>query len=174
MGIASAGLVAGWVSAAPPAVAARIANAFDLKSPAFGPGGAIPARFTCDGENLSPPLSWGDVPSGTQQLALVMRDTSVPRAFVHWALYAVPADVHEIAEGTVPQGGKQLRNDFRRAGYGGPCPPPKDAAHSYSFDLYALRKPLRLRRGSKFRQLRAAIARETIAQGTLVGTYQRS
>ena len=112
--------------------------AFELKSPAFAQGGDIPAKHTCDGADRSPALRWSDPPAGAREFALIADDPDTPGGtWVHWVIYGVPAAARELPEGvaardTVPGVATQGGNDFRRVGYGGPCPPP-GPAHRYSF-----------------------------------------
>ena len=123
---------------------------FEISSTAFPDGGMIPKKFTCDGADVSPPLSWTPAPAGTQSFALIMDDPDAPAGtWVHWVIYNLPADTRELPEGVEKQ--KQLasraiqgRNDFRRIGYGGPCPPP-GKPHRYYFKLYALDTELTLK-----------------------------
>lgn len=119
------------------------ATALDLRSPAFPGGGDVPVPYTCDGKDVSPPLRWSDPPAGTKAFALIVDDPDAPAGtWVHWVLYAIPAPARALPEGvpreeTVPGVGAQGVNDFRKVGYGGPCPPP-GPAHRYVFRLYAL------------------------------------
>lgn len=114
-----------------------------LLSNAFEQGGNIPKRYTCDGDNISPPLAWSSVPEGTQSFLIVCGDPDAPSGiFHHWAAYDVPADWRRLAEGRGPEslanGFKQAINDFKKPGYAGPCPPRGDRPHSYHFRLSAL------------------------------------
>jgi hypothetical protein len=151
--------------------------AFELKSSAFLNGNAIPPRFTCDGSDLSPALSWNDPPAGTKTFALIMDDPDAPAGtWVHWVLYDLPASVRELPEG-VPKaidlkiGARQGRNDFRRIGYGGPCPP-HGAAHRYSFRLYALDGYTQLPAGAGKGDLERAMKGHILAQSELIGRFQ--
>ncbi len=144
-----------------------------LTSPAFAEGAAIPLRFTCDGEDRSPPLTWSDPPEGTRALALVMDDPDAPGGvFTHWLVYDLPADARSLAEGELPGGGKQGENDFGRIGYGGPCPP-RGEQHRYRFAIYALDAPLDLPPGARRAAVLEAIAGHALARGVLTGTYRR-
>jgi len=152
---------------------------FDLTSGAFGHGAAIPARYTCDGQDLSPPLSWSGAPQGTVAFALIVDDPDAPgRVFTHWVLFNLPGSTHELPEG-VPQterlasGGVQGRNDFNRIGYGGPCPPP-GKPHRYRFTLYALTSTLPLQPGSTKQQVLDAMQGHVLGHAQLIGTYQRT
>ena len=147
-----------------------------LTTTAFQPGGAIPARFTCDGDDVSPDLAWEDVPSEAAALLLVVDDPDA-RDFVHWTVLdmtssetgALPAGISAS-----PDGPRQGTNDFGRRGWGGPCPP--SGRHRYRFTLYALASPLNLPgepRGSEVRRALSLAAGQVLAQATLEGTYQR-
>ncbi|MFQ5890508.1 MAG: YbhB/YbcL family Raf kinase inhibitor-like protein [Gemmatimonadota bacterium] len=149
-----------------------------ITSSAFEDGASIPVRYTCDGQDLSPPLSWTGAPEGTVTFALIGDDPDAPvGTWVHWVLYDIPADVAELPEGlpttpTVLQGARQGRNDFRRIGYGGPCPP-RGAPHRYFFKLYALDATLTLPDGAEKKDVVRAMEGHILAQGQLVGMYRR-
>jgi Raf kinase inhibitor-like YbhB/YbcL family protein len=139
---------------------------------AFADGEAIPRKYTCDGENLSPPLSWSGVPQGTQSLALVLNDPDAPRGdWVHWVLVDLPPDMEELPEGA-QGGGVEGVNDFGKRGYGGPCPP-KGSNHRYYFKLYALDKALNLKAGMTRADAEKAMQGYILAQGQLMGRYSR-
>lgn len=111
-----------------------------LTSPVLHDGAPVPARFTCDGADVSPPLAWRDVPAGTRSFALVIEDPDAPRGtFRHWAIYDIPASAHGLPEGVKPDalGVRQTKNDGGSVGYRGPCPPP-GKIHHYHFRLFAL------------------------------------
>lgn len=150
-----------------------------LTSSGFAEGAAIPRKYTCDGANVSPPLKWTDVPQGTRSLALIADDPDAPAGtWVHWVLYAIPPSVTELPEGVptteaVLDGARQGVNDFRRIGYGGPCPP-RGNAHRYFFKIYALATELTLKAGATKRDLIRAMEGHILAQGQLMGTYQRA
>lgn len=152
--------------------------AFSLQSSAFQNGGTIPRQYTCDGADQSPPLSWSDQPAGTRSLALVVEDPDAPRGtFVHWVLYNLPPEPPELAAGVphqavLPNGARQGRNDFRRVGYGGPCPP-RGPAHRYVFRLYALDAPLELTPGATASELRTALQGHGLGEAELIGRYGR-
>ncbi|MFH1783422.1 MAG: YbhB/YbcL family Raf kinase inhibitor-like protein [bacterium] len=142
-----------------------------LTSSAFSDGERIPAKHTCDGENVSPSLSILDVPEGTESLALVMDDPDATiGTFDHWVVWNIPADVQRISEGTEPPG-VQGMTDFGRVGYGGPCPP--SCVHGYRFKLYALSKKLDLKEGSNKEELERAMEGNIIEETLLVGKYGR-
>ncbi|HKJ59670.1 MAG TPA: YbhB/YbcL family Raf kinase inhibitor-like protein [Halobacteriales archaeon] len=152
-----------------------------IASPAFDDGGAIPTRYTCDGEDLSPELSIADVPADASSLALLVDDPDAPGGtFTHWLLWDVPASTSRIAEG-VPSGetldtlggATQGTNDAGVVGYSGPCPPADDGPHRYRFRLHALGEPLDLEAGADrptFDQALGAVAR---SGSVLRGTYDR-
>jgi Raf kinase inhibitor-like YbhB/YbcL family protein len=149
----------------------------ELASPAFAPGEAIPARYTCDGDDISPPLQWQGTPAAAQTLALIMDDPDAPRGtWVHWLLYNIPATATGLPEavgpsGPGPGGSVQGNNSWNRAGYGGPCPP--SGAHRYFFKLYALDTELDLAAGASKEALLAAMEGHILAQGELMGAYRR-
>src|SRR5438093_3031834 len=154
------------------------AMAFELESSAFKAGETIPRKHTCDGQDLSPPLAWTDPPPGTKSLALVCDDPDAPGGtWVHWVLYGVPASATSLPEGVPPalardDGSRQGTNDFRRAGYGGPCPP-RGAPHRYFFKLYALDIVPALAPGASKPALLKAIEGHTLGQAELMGRYAR-
>jgi Raf kinase inhibitor-like YbhB/YbcL family protein len=152
-----------------------------LSSPAFTPGGEIPALFTCEGRDLSPALDWTGVPETAKSLVLIVDDPDAPdpaapqRTWVHWVLYDLPPTARGlpqgVAESALPAGTRQGTNDWRRAGYGGPCPPV--GRHRYFFKLYALDTMLPdLGTAAKVR-VEAAMRGHVIAHAELVGTYQK-
>lgn len=146
---------------------------FSLVSTAFNDRGAIPRRFTCDGEDVSPDLAWSGAPEGTRALALVVTDPDA-RDFVHWFVYdmtGTPTGGLPAAISSSPDAPPQGTNSFGRAGYGGPCPP--SGEHRYNFVLYALDGPLELTGAPRIGDLQAAIDGHVIAQATLNGTYHR-
>lgn len=150
-----------------------------LKTPSFKPAGDIPAQFTCDGADTSPALSWSIPPTGTQSFALVLEDPDAPgRTWVHWVLYDMPASERQLPEGVppeseLPSGARQGRNDFKKIGYGGPCPP-AGPGHRYYFKLYALDKKLGLGPGATRRELERAMRGHIVARAELMGQYRRT
>ncbi len=152
--------------------------ALKLTSTAFQPGAAIPKKFTCDGPDVSPALAWTDAPAGMQSFALIVDDPDAPvGTWVHWVLYDLPANARELAEGVPKQeelssGARQGRNDFRRIGYGGPCPP-AGPPHRYFFKLYALDSKTNLKPGATKADLEKAMQGHILAQAELMGRYQR-
>ena len=148
-----------------------------LSSPAFQEGEDIPITYTCDGQDVSPPLTWGEPPSETQSFALIMDDPDAPGGvFTHWLLFNLPADSRELLEAVPPNelanGALQGKNDFGTIGYGGPCPP-HGPAHNYRFTIYALDQPLDLTAGASRKQVIDAITGHILARGQLIGMYQR-
>jgi Raf kinase inhibitor-like YbhB/YbcL family protein len=152
--------------------------AFTLSSAAFKPGGAIPTSHTCDGADRSPTLSWNGAPAGTKGFALIMDDPDAPvGTWVHWVLYEIPASATDLPQGvpaddTLASGAKQGINDFRKTGYGGPCPPP-GKAHRYFFKLYALDAPTSLKARATKAEVLRAIEGHVLAEAELMGTYKR-
>jgi Raf kinase inhibitor-like YbhB/YbcL family protein len=144
----------------------------ELQSPAFRDGGAIPARFTCDGGELSPPLRWSGVPPRARELALVVEDADAAR-FVHWTVLGIPTSTSRLPEGRVPKGASETDNSFGKQGWGGPCPPEGDAAHRYVFALYATDAPLALDEDASPDEVRGALSEHAIARGTLTGRFSR-
>lgn len=151
--------------------------ALEVKSPAFSEGSAIPTQYTCDGRDVSPPLAWSGVPPGAASLALVCDDPDAPRGtWVHWVVFDLPPSSKGLPEGVpakdeVASGGLQGTNDFRKIGYGGPCPP--GGTHRYVFTLYALDSKLRLSAGATKKELLAAARGHVLAEGKLTGKYTR-
>lgn len=149
----------------------------ELKSSAFEAGGAIPAKYTCEGPDVSPPLSWSDVPTGTKILALIMDDPDAPMGtWVHWVAWNIPATARSLDEDipkrdTLANGMKQGTTDFRRIGYGGPCPP--SGTHRYFFKLYALDTTLNLPNSTTKKDLERAMQGHILKQAELMGTYRR-
>lgn len=152
--------------------------ALQLTTTAFSPGGSIPKKHTCDGADVSPTLSWNEPPAGTHAFALIMDDPDAPVGiWVHWVFYDLPAGTRSLAEGLPKRpelagGGLQGRNDFRKIGYGGPCPP-AGAAHRYFFKLYALDSKTGLKPGATKADLERAMKGHILAQAEFMGRYQR-
>ena len=152
--------------------------AFVLRSSCLEESGTIEKKYTCDGMDISIPLEWSDPPEGTQSFALVADDPDAPSGtWVHWVLYDLPADARGLVEAipakrTLDNGAKQGVNDFRRVGYGGPCPPP-GPTHRYMFTLYALNRKVGQEPGLTKQELLHAIRGHVLAQARLVGIYKR-
>lgn len=148
--------------------------AFTLTTSAFTEGGTIPAKFTCEGANVSPELSWSDAPASTRSYVLIVDDPDAPvGTFTHWVLFDIPADRASLAEGTGTVG-VTGKNDFGRAGYGGPCPPRGHGPHRYYFTLYALDSAtLKLKSGAGRREVETALRGHILAQAQYLGLYER-
>ena len=145
-----------------------------LTSSAFEPDATIPREFTCDGEEVSPPLAWTGVPADARSLALLVEDPDAPGGtFVHWTVFGMAPDTEAIEAGRVPAGAREGENSFGDEGYGGPCPPEDDPPHRYVFTLYALRSDPGLEAGASPRDVRDAVADAAIARGQLTGRYGR-
>jgi Raf kinase inhibitor-like YbhB/YbcL family protein len=149
-----------------------------IQSTAFGEGDTIPKKHTCEGEDVSPQLSWSGVPSEAKNLVMICDDPDAPvGTWVHWVLFGIAPDVAELAEG-VPDGESVLggamhgRNDFGNLGYGGPCPPP-GPAHRYYFKLYAVANEPVINPGATKAEVMAAIEGHVLAEGQLMGRYGR-
>ncbi len=149
-----------------------------LTSPVFQEGKPIPVRYTCDGDNVSPPLQWSNLPPGTQSIALLCEDPDSPSgAFAHWVLYGLPAGTAELGEGVpteeeLANGAKQGVNSARSVGYYGPCPP-QGKPHRYVFRIYALDANLPAQTGASRADLLRAVQGHILAEGQLMGTYAR-
>ena len=155
---------------------------FALTSPAFAAGGEIPTRYTCEGDDISPPLAWSVLPGGTKSLALIVDDPDAPDpkapkiTWVHWVLYNLPPSADGLPEGVparaLPAGTREGLNDWKRPGYGGPCPP--IGRHRYFHKLYALDTVLSdLVRPSKV-ALQRAMQGHILAQAELIGAYAKA
>lgn len=151
---------------------------FTLKSSVFDHMGRIPSKYTCDGANVSPPLEWTDPPAATKSFVLISDDPDAPiGTWVHWVYFNIPGNLRGLPEGieTVGEpkvGGRQGINDFRRMGYGGPCPPP-GPAHRYFFKLYALDTMLELPIGATKAEVEKAMQGHILAHAQLIGLYER-
>lgn len=149
-----------------------------LTSVAFTEGQPIPAKYSCDGKNVSPPLQWTGAPPGTKSFALIADDPDAPvGTWVHWVLFDLSPATKELTEDLpkgqyLPGGAKQGLNDFKHLGYGGPCPP-AGKPHRYFFKLYALDSMLGLKPGANKRDVEQAMANHVLAEGQLLGTYKR-
>ena len=149
----------------------------EITSPAFSPGALIPPKHSCDGADVSPPLSFSGIPAGTRSLALISDDPDAPvGTWVHWVAWNLPADTRSLEDGvpkkeTLASGVKQGTNDLGRAGYGGPCPP--SGTHRYYFRLYALDTTLNLPVNATKKDLEKAMQGHILAQAELMGKYAR-
>jgi len=150
-----------------------------LNTSAFENGGDIPRKFTCDGEDASPEISWAGAPDGTETYALIVDDPDAPgRTFTHWVAYNIPAGVTGFEEGMsafdiVKAGASQGKNDFGQAGYGGPCPP-KGKPHHYHFHLYAVDAVLDIPSGVSKGAVLSALKGHVLADVEIVGLYKRA
>lgn len=150
-----------------------------LTSTAFPHGGEIPSKYTCEGQDISPPLAWSDIPSGAKSLALIVDDPDAPdpaapkMTWVHWVLYNLPTNVNSLPEAIkqLPAGTLQGQNDWKRTGYGGPCPP--IGRHRYLHKLYVLDIVLPDLGSPTKAALEARMKGHVIAQAELIGTYQK-
>jgi Raf kinase inhibitor-like YbhB/YbcL family protein len=157
-------------------VAKGVPMAIHIESSAFSEGGQIPRQYTCDGKDTSPPLSWSGVPDEAKSLALICDDPDASKTWVHWVIFNLPARIGGLPEavparGSVLGGGTQGTNDFRKAGYGGPCPP--SGTHRYMFKLYALDTEVKLSSGATKADLERAMKGHVLAEATLMGRYSR-
>jgi Raf kinase inhibitor-like YbhB/YbcL family protein len=149
-----------------------------LSSTAFKDGQAIPVTYTCDGENISPPLSWASVPQAAQSQALIVDDPDAPAGtWVHWVVFNLSPKMNSLSEGASSSGSQDTFgtagvSSFRKSGYGGPCPP-KGKPHRYFFKLYALDTMLGLKSGASKADVEKAMQGHILAQGQLMGTYGR-
>jgi Raf kinase inhibitor-like YbhB/YbcL family protein len=142
-----------------------------ISATAFEDGGNIPAKYTCDGENISPPLRFSDVPAAAKSLALIVEDPDAPRGtFVHWIVWGMAPNTRESAEDRVPGEALEIENGFGREGYGGPCPP--SGMHRYYFRLFAL--DTNDLPPPDARQFHQAVSGHILEEAILMGRYQRA
>ena len=152
--------------------------AFSISSPDFQNGKDIPKKFTCDGDDVSPALSWADAPPGSKSFALIADDPDAPRGtWTHWVLFDLPSTTTSLPEGVpkvgdLPGGGRQGVNDFPKIGYGGPCPPP-GKPHRYFFKLYALDNQLKLKAGASKQEVEQSMQNHILGKAELMGKYGR-
>ena len=154
---------------------------FTLRSPAFQAQGEIPSRYTCEGDDVSPPLAWSDPPPGARSFALIVSDPDAPdprapkMTWIHWVVYDLAAEARALPEdagaGRMPAGARSGTNDWKRTGYGGPCPP--IGRHRYVHTLYALDAPLGDLGAPTRAALERAMQKHILAQAELVGTYAK-
>jgi len=143
-----------------------------IASPAFPHNGMIPSKYTCDGADVNPPLSFDNIPGKSKSLALIVDDPDAPRGtWVHWVVWNIGPGTMTIAENSVPHGALQGTNDFRKQGYGGPCPP--SGTHRYFFKLYALDTLLSLKAGATKAQLVEEMKGHVLGSSELIGLYRR-
>jgi Raf kinase inhibitor-like YbhB/YbcL family protein len=151
---------------------------FSISSTSFPNGGDIPKKFTCDGADVSPELSWTGPPAGTQSFALIADDPDAPSGtWTHWVLFDLAPDTNNLAESVskideLPGGERQGRNDFRKIGYNGPCPPP-GKPHRYFYKLYALNAKLDLKPGSSKQEVEQAMEGRILGKAEWMGKYER-
>lgn len=149
----------------------------EILSSAFDEGAMIPDKFTCDDIDISPPLKWSSVPDGTKTFAIICDDPDAPMGtWVHWVIFNLPGNIKELSENVPPlkvleNGAKQGKNDFRKIGYGGPCPP--GGTHRYYFKIYALDEELDVDSGIIKKELLKAMGGHILAEGQLMGRYKR-
>lgn len=154
----------------------EVAMAIELTSPSFKEGEPIPSKYTCDGENVSPALAWKNLPQGTKTLALICDDPDAPvGTWVHWVIFNIPDTMTGLPEAvptnpSLPTGAIQGLSDFRKPGYGGPCPP--SGRHRYFFKLYALDGILPIGPQTTKKDLLKAMEKHILGQCQLMGTYQ--
>jgi Raf kinase inhibitor-like YbhB/YbcL family protein len=163
-------------------MAQAMQTSLTLQSAAFPPGSPIPARHSEDGEDLSPSISWGGVPPGTRELALIVDDPDAPtrEPWVHWVIYGIAPDAGELPEGIsreahpaeVPRA-RQGKNTWGTIGYRGPAPPKGQGEHRYHFSLFALARPLNLGPGADKKSLLKAMEGNILGRAELIGTYER-
>ena len=147
-------------------------DALTLSSPAFEHNGTIPAKYTCDGVNVNPPVLIEHVPAGTKSLALIVDDPDAPAGtWVHWILWNMDPAMKEVKEGSVPRGAQQGLNDFRQHEYSGPCPP--SGTHRYFFRLYALDTTLTVPSNATKADLEKSMRGHIIGQAHIIGLYRR-
>jgi Raf kinase inhibitor-like YbhB/YbcL family protein len=148
-----------------------------LESPVFLANELIPSQYTCDGQDISPPLDWDEPPLATKSLVLICDDPDAPRkTWVHWVVYNLPSETRSLPENIspsnpLPKGGLQGINDFGKVAYGGPCPP--SGTHRYFFKLYALDRVLEIKVGATKTQIEQAMKDHILAQSELIGRYHR-
>jgi Raf kinase inhibitor-like YbhB/YbcL family protein len=145
-----------------------------VTSPAFEQDAPIPPKFSCDGDDVSPPLSWHGVPDTAAELALVVDDPDAASGtYVHWVLFGLDPSLTELGEGAVPAGARQAKNSAGDARYKGSCPPRSDDAHHYRFTVYALGKPIAADDGAGSDDVLTSVGEAAIAKGTVTGTFDR-
>lgn len=143
-----------------------------ITSPAFSQNSPVPAKYTCDGDNISPPLQFSEAPPEAKSLVLICDDPDAPGGtWVHWTAWDIDPKTSEIGEGKVPEGATQGLTDFGQVGYGGPCPP--SGTHRYFFKLYALGAPLNITYQAKKEDIEKEIEGRILAQAELIGTYTK-
>jgi Raf kinase inhibitor-like YbhB/YbcL family protein len=171
-------VLSGWTPASIGLAHGIERNTMQLTSTGFTDGAQIPVKYTCDDQNVSPYLKWNGVPASAKSLVLIADDPDAPAGtWTHWVLFDLPPGAGELTENQpptqyLPSHAKQGLNDFRRLGYGGPCPPP-GKPHRYFFKLFALDATLELKPGASKKDVERAMEKHILAQGQLMGTYKR-
>ena len=161
-----------WRRSQPAEQETTVPASITVDSPEITEGRPIPARFTCDGEGVSPPLRWSGILPDAAALALVVDDPDAPGGtFTHWVVVNIEPTVTSVGRGQVPQGGQEIVNSSGRPSYMGPCPP--SGLHRYRFTVYALSRPVALRPGASLNDALDAIGAAATAQGRLTATYRR-
>lgn len=151
----------------------------EVFSPAFSSGATIPVRYTCNGEDLSPPLAWSNVPATAKSLALICEDPDAPGGtFYHWGIHGLPITLTSLAEGvdtkSIPKGAQVVHNSFGSADYRGPCPPTGHGIHHYHFRLFVLSTPnLTIGKGTDYQSLLASLRPHVVTTAEVVGTFAR-
>jgi Raf kinase inhibitor-like YbhB/YbcL family protein len=178
--LAMLGGVGQWAGSVVAAQDAKAGGAkFELTSSSFEADGTIPTKYSCEGDNISPELSWKNAPKETQSLVLIVDDPDNPKkTIVHWVVYDIPATAHELRESTpdkpvLPDGSKQGKNEDGKTRWRGPCPP-QGAAHHYFFKLYALDQPTGLKPKATRAQIDAAIKGHILAEAELIGRFEKA
>jgi Raf kinase inhibitor-like YbhB/YbcL family protein len=155
------------------------ASTMTIRTPAFDDGEPVPERFTCDGDNLSPPLSWDGAPDGAETFALIVDDPDAQGIYAHWVVYGIPGDVDSLDEGAgidavrLDNDARQGVNESGNLGYTGPCPPQGTPAHHYDFTVYALDSALEISAGISREALLSQVEGHILAQARVTGTYGR-
>ncbi|MFJ5302375.1 YbhB/YbcL family Raf kinase inhibitor-like protein [Streptomyces sp. NPDC088350] len=168
--VAGCGGDAGGSAVPTPSASQRIT----VTSTAFTENGTVPRRYTCDGEDVSPPLTFAGVPANAGDLVVLLDDPDAPHGtFTHWLMWGVPPQDTRLKAGESPRGAIQGRNGFKKAGYGGPCPPKGAAPHRYVLSVYATDRRLTLAGDASPDDVRRALTGHTLASGTLTGRYGR-
>ena len=164
-------------AATPDPLGMEEAMSIELTSSAFSQGKAIPKKYSCKGDDVSPALAWGEPPAGTKSFALIMDDPDAPLGtWVHWVLFNIPASTRELPEAfpsdaALPDGSVSGTSSFNKTGYGGPCPP--SGTHRYFFKLYALDETLAISAGANKGELEKAMTGHILAKGELMGTFTK-
>ncbi len=144
-----------------------------ITSSAFSQNGSIPAKYTCKGDNINPPLSISEVPQNTKSLVLIVEDPDAPgKTWIHWVVYNIDPSVQNINENSVPKGASEGMTDFGKPGYGGPCPP--SGTHRYFFKLYAIDTTLTSNEHPTKQQIEENIKDHIVGQAELMGTFSKS